>query len=92
MFSKNKNNRRDDEGDDREERLRIAHQPTIAELERKTIEIEAEREKKRLAREEKQFNKSQAVKRQKMERWIAPLLLIMTLLAAFFLYWRANLP
>ncbi len=60
---------------------------TIAELEEKTAEIEAERERKRFAREERKFHRAQAEKRQKLERWVAPILLLATLLLSSLIFW-----
>ncbi len=63
---------------------------SIAQLEKRTAEIEAERERKRIEREEKKFHKSQAEKRRKIERWLAPFFLFITLVFSFFIYWQSQ--
>ncbi len=62
----------------------------IDELEKKTKEIEAEKEEKKFAREERKFRKLQEKKQQRMERLIAPVLLILTLLISYFIYWQSS--
>lgn len=58
----------------------------IAELERRTAATEAEKRRKRLAREERQFRKAVSEKRQRQERWVAPVLLLLTLLISYVLW------
>jgi hypothetical protein len=64
----------------------IDYAQKAAELEKTTKQIEAEKELKRQAREEKKFHKEQAKKRQRLERFVAPILLFLTLLASYFIY------
>ena len=51
-----------------------------------TEEIEAEKERKRFLREERKFLKQHAEKRKKMERFVAPVLLILTILLSYVIY------
>ena len=52
---------------------------SIAVLEKKTAEVEAEKARKKFVREERRFLKEQALKRKKLERWLAPILLLITI-------------
>lgn len=54
-------------------------------LELSTEEIEAEKERKKFAREERKFLKEHQKKRKKIERFIAPLLLILTLIISYLI-------
>jgi hypothetical protein len=85
-FSKSKK----DEQEHGEEDDIMPENLSIAQLEKRTVEIEAAREEKRLAREEKKFLKEQAAKRQRLERWIAPFLLFVTFLFSFLIYMLAR--
>lgn len=60
------------------------------EIEKSTEEIEAEKEQKKFEREERKFLKEHAKKRQKMERLIAPLLLILTIILSYLLLLTAK--
>ena len=62
----------------------------IADLEKKTAEIEAEKEQKKFERDERKFRKLQEKKRQRLERLVAPILLILTLLVSYFIYWQSS--
>jgi hypothetical protein len=55
-------------------------------LQKSTRSIEDEKMAKRLAREEKNFYKEVAKKNKARERWVAPLLLILTILISFLIY------
>jgi hypothetical protein len=55
----------------------------IDELKKTTEQIEAEKEQKRLAREERKFLKAEEKKRKKIERFIGPLLLILTVVISY---------
>jgi hypothetical protein len=66
--------------------LELTEEETAAELEQSIEDIEAEKERKRFEREEKKFLKEHKKKRQKQERFIAPLLLILTLLISYLIY------
>lgn len=68
----------------------ITSQSSILDLEKRTAAIEAEREQKRFAREEKNFHKAVNEKRKRMERWVAPVLLILTILCSFLIYWQSK--
>lgn len=57
-----------------------------AELQKNTQEIEATKAAKRLAREEKKFYKEIEKKNKERERWVAPLLLILTLLISYLIF------
>jgi hypothetical protein len=59
----------------------------LDELQRSTEEIEAEKEAKRFAREERKFLKEAEKKRKQRQRFIAPILLILTIIISFIL-WR----
>lgn len=67
----------DGEGDFREKAKKIK---------RSTEEIEAEKERKRLAREEKKFQKEHQKKLQRLERWVAPVLLILTIIISYIVW------
>jgi hypothetical protein len=56
------------------------------ELQRSTEEIEAEKERKRLLREEKKFHKLQAKKRKRLERFLAPIFLGLTIVISLIIY------
>jgi hypothetical protein len=86
---KNSKNEDDIEKDSSQEEM-PAHL-SIAQLEKRTVEIEAERERKRIEREEKKFHKMQAEKRRRVERWLAPLFLVVTFIISFFIYWRSQM-
>lgn len=58
-------------------------------LQQTTAEVEAEKEAKRLAREERKFLKEQEQKRKHKERFIAPILLLITVLVSLLL-WMMN--
>lgn len=58
-------------------------------LQRSTAEVEAEKEAKRLAREERKFLKEQEQKRKRKERFVAPIILIITVLVSLVL-WMVN--
>jgi cytoskeletal protein RodZ len=58
----------------------------LDDLQKSTEEVEAEKEAKRLAREEKRFHKEVEKKRKQKERFIAPLLLVITMLVSFVLW------
>ena len=62
----------------------------IEELEKKMAEVEAEKEEKKFARDERKFRKLQEKKRQRFERLVAPILLILTLLISYFIYWQSS--
>jgi hypothetical protein len=53
-------------------------------------EIEAEKEAKRFAREEKKFLKAHRKKQEQREKLVAPILLILTVLISYFLYWLSQ--
>ncbi len=57
----------------------------IDELKKNTEEVEAEKAAKKLAREERAFHKSVEQKRKQQERWIAPALLLLTLLISYLI-------
>lgn len=54
-----------------------------------TEEIEAEKEAKRLAREERKFLKEVERKRKQKERFVAPLLLVISIIVSLVL-WAMN--
>jgi|GEM_PF-694363 len=58
-------------------------------LQRTTAEVEGEKEAKRLAREERKFLKDQEEKRKRKERFIAPIILIVSVMVSFAL-WMMN--
>ncbi len=58
----------------------------IDELQKTTQEIEEEKYQKKLAREERKFHKEQALKRKKRERWVAPVLLLLTILVSYLVW------
>ncbi len=59
-------------------------------VEKSAAEIEAEKEAKKFAREEKKFLKLHAEKRKKWERLIAPVVLILSLIASYFIWIRSH--
>lgn len=61
----------------------------LDELQRNTEEVEAEKEAKRLAREERKFLKDTERKRKQKERFVAPVLLILTIAISLVL-WMMN--
>lgn len=61
----------------------------IDELRKTTAEVEAEKEAKRLAREERKFHKEQEQKLKQKERFVAPVLLLVTIIASLIL-WMLN--
>jgi hypothetical protein len=74
---RDKEMREDDELDDEQK---------AEQLERTTEEIEAEKERRRFEREEKKFLKEHAKKSKARERFIAPLLLILTILISYIIF------
>lgn len=58
-------------------------------LQRSTAEVEAEKEAKRIAREERRFLKEQEQKRKQKERFVAPVILIITIIVSLVL-WMMN--
>jgi septal ring factor EnvC (AmiA/AmiB activator) len=65
----------------------LLHQ--IDQLQKTTAEVEAEKEAKRIAREERKFHKEQEQKRKQKERFVAPVLLLLTIIASLVL-WMLN--
>lgn len=63
----------------------------LDDLQQTTEEIEAEKEAKRLAREERKFLKEVEKKRKQRERFIAPILLIISIIISLIL-WVMNRP
>jgi hypothetical protein len=55
-------------------------------LKRSTEEIEAEKNARKFSREEKNFYKELEKKNKSRERWVAPLLLILTVLVSFAIF------
>jgi predicted neutral ceramidase superfamily lipid hydrolase len=60
------------------------------ELEKKTNETEAEKERKKFEREEKKFLKKAEQRRRKVERIIAPLFLLLTILISYIIFITAR--
>jgi hypothetical protein len=58
----------------------------LEEIAERTERIEEEKEAKRLAREEKKFQKELAKKRATQEKFVAPILLIVTILVSIIFY------
>jgi hypothetical protein len=73
-------------GRSKEDAAELEQAQSAEAIEKTTEEVEAEREQKRLAREEKKFLKTHARKRQKLERLVAPVLLIVTLLLSYLIF------
>ena len=65
------------------EKIEHDYQESIAQLEKRTAEIEAEKERKRFAREERKFLKEHKKKQEKLERFVAPVLLLVTILVSY---------
>lgn len=58
----------------------------LDDLQKSTEEIEAEKEAKRIAREERKFRKEIEAKKKKRERLVAPFILIATIVVSLVLW------
>lgn len=85
LFGKKKDPEEELEGNPEEQELI----EQLDELQKTTEEIEAEKEAKRLAREERKFLKEVEKKRKQKERFVAPLLLIISIIVSLVL-WAMN--
>lgn len=57
----------------------------LEQLQQTTAEVEAAKEERRLAREERKFLKAHQRKQQQRERLVAPILLVLTMIISFLL-------
>ena len=62
------------------------HKPTIAELQQRTEEIEAEKRLKKREREERRLKREKAKRQQVWEKLIAPIILGLTILVSLIVY------
>ena len=64
----------------------IDYAQKAAELEKATLSIEEEKRQKRFEREEKKFLKAHAKKSQSLQRLVAPLLFVITILISYLVW------
>lgn len=64
--------------------------PDIDAIQRRTEEIENEKERRQLEREERKFRKEHHAKMKQRERWVGLWLLLVTLVASYLIYlWKS---
>jgi len=64
----------------------VSEDEQVAALQLSTEQIEAEKERKKLEREERKFFKEHQKKSQKIQRLVAPVLLILTFIISFLIW------
>jgi hypothetical protein len=62
------------------------YEDVVAELEQATDEVESEKERRKFEREERKFLKEHQKKSKQQERWVAPVLLILTVVISYFVF------
>ncbi len=70
----------------KDKKLKVSEEERAEQVRKSTQQIEDEKNEKKFKREERKFIKEQEAKRKRLERFIAPILLTLTILVSYLIY------